>query len=126
MRAVSKELVSELHKIVIAKSGGLHGLRDEKALESTLMNPFQTFEGRDLYEGNILKCIVISYGLIQNHCFVDGNKRIGILMLITLLNSCGYTLSVTQDDLYDLAINVASGKLDMEGMFDIVSKKVIG
>lgn len=73
----STEQTLLIHSYLIEVSGGTEGLRDEAALESALRAPFQTFGGEDLYPGKLRKAAALCFGLIQNHPFVDGNKRIG-------------------------------------------------
>jgi death-on-curing protein len=74
----STEQTLLIHSYLIEVSGGTEGLRDEAALESALRAPFQTFGGEDLYPGKLRKAAALCFGLIQNHPFVDGNKRIGV------------------------------------------------
>ena len=83
------EQVVKLHSSLIEKTGGLDGVRDENLLDSTLKSPFQTFGGNDLYPEILDKAAQLCYSLIQNHPFVDGNKRIGV-HLIYDKDFCGY------------------------------------
>lgn len=73
MKKLSKELVIRLHDMLIAKSGGSYGIRDENLLESSLNSAFQTFEKEELYTDGLDKRVDISYSLIKNYSFVDGN-----------------------------------------------------
>lgn len=77
MRWLQLAEVLELHRRLIAQSGGMPGLRDLGLLEASLALPRQTFSGVDLYTGIIAKSAALGFSLIQNHPFVDGNKRIG-------------------------------------------------
>jgi death-on-curing protein len=63
---------------IIDSTGGLSGVRDRSLLESALSKANQTFDGQDLYKGINKKISVITFSLIKNHGFVDGNKRIGV------------------------------------------------
>ena len=77
MRWLSLAEVLELHRRLIEQSGGMPGLRDLGLLESSLAQPHQSFGGVDLYPGLIAKAAALGFSLIQNHPFVDGNKRVG-------------------------------------------------
>ncbi|MEM9897508.1 MAG: Fic family protein, partial [Bacteroidota bacterium] len=73
-----ERLILRLHEKIINQSGGSHGLRDTKALHSSLSQPLLTFGGADLYSSFIEKGAALGFFLIANHPFVDGNKRIGV------------------------------------------------
>ena len=77
MQRISIESVLLLHKRIIRQSGGKLGLRDFKGLQSALAQPRMTFEGKDLYPTTVEKACVLGFSLINNHPFMDGNKRIG-------------------------------------------------
>jgi len=77
MTVLNKEQVKNLHRVLIDQTGGADGIRDEGLLESALFSPFQTFEGKELYSSTAAKIARIAYSLVNNHPFVDGNKRIG-------------------------------------------------
>lgn len=74
---VAKDQVIAIHDVAIARFGGLPGVRDEGLLDSALAQPWQTFGGRDLYEGDVAKACRLCYGVIRDHPFTDGNKRTG-------------------------------------------------
>jgi len=82
-----------IHKYLIEVSGGMQGLRDQAALESALHTPYQTFDREDLYPGKERKAAALCYGLIQNHPFVDGNKRIGVHLCDVFLESMALSSS---------------------------------
>lgn len=76
MRYLSLQEVVSLHSLVIAQSGGSSGLRDRGALESAVAQPEASFGGEDLYPDLPSKAAALGHSLIQNHPFVDGNKRV--------------------------------------------------
>ena len=78
---VTADDVIALHALVIQKSGGIDGLRDRSVLESAISAPLQSFGGTDLFPGDIDKIARIGYGLASNHAFLDGNKRIGAMVM---------------------------------------------
>ena len=73
-----------LHEKLINRTGGSHGVRDIELLKSALENPFQTFAGEELYPNNISKIAVLTHSVINNHCMIDGNKRLGIALMALL------------------------------------------
>ena len=109
MITLTKEQVLLLHKAIYDRYGGSFGVRDEGLLDSALEAPFQTFGGQDLYPGDMDKIVRFGYGLIGNHPFHDGNKRIGALALLTLLELNGYLINATDKELSDVIYAVASG-----------------
>ncbi|MCX6246091.1 MAG: Fic family protein [Bacteroidetes bacterium] len=78
---IKKELVITIHELLIEKYGGIHGIRDVKSLESAIARPFMTFEKENLYPTPILQASALIESLINNHPFLDGNKRIGYVMM---------------------------------------------
>jgi len=114
----STEQTLLIHSYLIEVSGGMEGLRDEAALESALRAPFQTFGGEDLYPGKLRKAAALCFGLIQNHPFVDGNKRIGVHLCDVFPELNGIKLDYTDEDLVQLGLSVADGSW---GMPDILA-----
>jgi len=84
---ISFELVINLHGIIIDRLGGVHGIRDSKALESAIARPFMTFDQEDLYPSPIDKAAALIESMISNHPFVDGNKRIGYVLMRYFLHA---------------------------------------
>lgn len=76
MRYLSLQEVISLHCLLIAQSGGSSGLRDRGALESAVAQPEAGFGGEELYPDLASKAAALGHSLIQNHPFVDGNKRV--------------------------------------------------
>ncbi len=81
---------------------------------------FSTFDGKDLYPTKEEKAAKIGYGLIANHAFMDGNKRIGMYVMLTFLEVNGITLSMSDQDIYEAGIAVASGTMDYNGLLQWV------
>lgn len=118
MIILTKEQVIEMHELLIKYTGGLNGVKDDGLLESAINNPFQTFMGNELYPTIQRKAANLCYSLINNHAFNDGNKRIGILAMLTFLELNGIMIKCSDDELVKLGLDTASGKFTQE---DILS-----
>ena len=79
-----KEKVLLLQQLVIESSGGSNGVRDFGLLDSAIESVYQTFDGQELYPTKEEKGARLGYTLVSNHAFVDGNKRIGLLVMLSL------------------------------------------
>ena len=108
--------VELLHRILIDKFGGSHGIRDNVALESAIARPFQTFDGNDLYPSVLEKAASLIESILVNHPFIDGNKRTGYTVLRLYLFQNGLDINASQDNKYEFVINIASGTLKYEGI----------
>jgi death-on-curing protein len=110
----SKEKVLLLHKLITEETGGSIGVRDADLLESALNGVFATFGGHDLYPSKEEKGARLGYALISNHAFVDGNKRIGMYVMLTFLEVNGIRLDCTNDDIVSTGLSVAAGTMTYE------------
>ena len=110
------EQVIKLHSSLIAKTGGIDGIRDEKLLDSALQMPFQTFGGNNLYPDVLDKASQLCYSLIENHPFVDGNKRIGVHLALLFLKLNNIELNYSQQELIDFGLGIASGTISKHGI----------
>lgn len=106
---ITAEDVIVLHSRVIEKSGGLDGLRDRDILDSAISAPLQSFGGKELFPTDLEKIARIGFGLAANHAFLDGNKRIGAMVVQLLLKWNGYALHLQQGELADMFIAIADG-----------------
>lgn len=122
MKKLTKEQILMIHNELIRETGGSVGLRDEGLLDSVLNVPFQGFGDVDNFPSLQQKGARLGYGLICNHAFVDGNKRIGAHIMLLFLSLNGIELEYTQEELSDLILNVAAGKLQFEDMVKWVIK----
>ncbi|MBQ4648778.1 MAG: type II toxin-antitoxin system death-on-curing family toxin [Clostridia bacterium] len=112
----SKEKVLLLHKLLTEETGGDPNIRDIALLDSALESAFQTFGGEELYPTKEEKGARLGYSLISNHAFVDGNKRIGMYVLLTFLEINGVRIHPTVDDVARVGLAVASGKMQYEDL----------
>ena len=110
----SQEKVLLLHKLITEETGGDPNIRDLNLLDSALESAFQTFGGQELYPTKEEKGAKIGYSLISNHAFVDGNKRIGMYVLLTFLEVNGIKIHPTVDDVARVGLAVASGEMKYE------------
>jgi|SRR5829696_2845784 len=111
MRYVSLQEVISLHSLLIAQTGGSSGLRDRGALESAVAQPEASFGGEELYPDLPSKTAALGHSLIQNHPFVDGNKRIGHAAMEVFLLLNGHEINASVDEQEQIIIEVASGKV---------------
>ena len=116
MRWLRLAEVLELHRRLIQQSGGMSGLRDLGLLEASLAQPRQSFAGVDLYPGLTAKAAALGFSKIQNHPFVDGNKRIGHAALETTLVLNGFELSASVEAAEAAVLAVASGQLNRDAL----------
>lgn len=113
-RYLSLAEVLRLHGRIIAETGGSDGLRDLGLLESALAQPRQTFGGQDLYPSLVDKAAAAGFSLINNHPFVDGNKRIGHAVVEAMLMLNGFELSAGVDETEAEILAVAAGQRSRE------------
>ena len=110
----SEEKVLLLHQLMVAETGGSNELRDIGLLDSALEGIFQTFGGEELYPTKEEKGARVGYTLISNHAFVDGNKRIGMYVMLTFLEVNGIHMDCTNEDVVEAGLGVASGEMNYE------------
>lgn len=116
MKKLTKEQIIMLHSELIRETGGVDGLRDEGLLDSALNAPFQGFGDTDIFPSLQQKGARLGYGLVCNHAFVDGNKRIGAHAMLVFLSLNGIELEYTQQELSDIVLHIASGALQFEDL----------
>jgi len=118
MIKLSKEQILSIHSILISKTGGIDGIRDDGLLVSAINSPFQTFDGEELYPTVFEKAACLCYGLVNNHPFLDGNKRIGILAMLTFLEINKVIVTVTDSELIRLGLDIASSKMNQYQIYE--------
>ena len=106
MRMLDKRQVLLLHQQLVEETGGEQGVRDEGLLESALYAPFQEYGDAVAYPSLQQKAARLCYGLVKNHPFVDGNKRIGTHVMLVFLALNGVELTYTQRELVDAILQV--------------------
>lgn len=126
MKIISKKQVLLLHEHLLRETGGAAGLRDEGLLDSAVSAPFQSFDGTELFPTVIEKAARLCFGLVKNHAFIDGNKRIGAHSMLVFLAVNDTELTYTQEELTNIILGVASGKIDYEELLSWIKTHIDG
>jgi len=124
MQLLTLEQVLTLHQRVIEQSGGATGIRDRGILESALAQPYMSYDGQDLYPTLIEKVAALGFSLINNHPFVDGNKRIGHAAIEVTLLMNGYEIQASVDTQETVILAMAAGKMDRESFLEWLQEHV--
>jgi death-on-curing protein len=111
MRHLGLAEVIALHRLIIQTSGGSHGIRDLGALEAAVAQPRMTFGGDDLYPTLEEKVAALGFSLVNNHPFIDGNKRVGHAAMETFLVLNGFEIEGDVDAQENLMLGLASGQI---------------
>lgn len=116
-RWLSRVVVDAVHNDQLREHGGLAGIRDENVLESALARPQQKWHYAD---GADLATLAAAYGfgLVKNHPYRDGNKRIGLLAIATFLGINGYELHATDDEVVAEILALADGRVSEAQLTD--------
>ena len=107
------EQIIRLHSKMIARSGGSDGVRDIGLIESALMRASAGYGEYEVYRTSVQKAAAVCCGLVSNHGFIDGNKRIGVASLLLILQKNGIKLQYTQQELIKLGLDLAQGVMDV-------------
>jgi death on curing protein len=118
MRYLTLAEVVELHRRLLEVTGGAPGVRDLGALESAVAQPRATFEGADLYPTLLEKAAALCFSLVQDHPFVDGNKRVGHAAMETLLVLNGAEINATTAEQEQLMLDLAAGRIGRSQLTD--------
>lgn len=117
--------VMGLHSKLTAKTGGSDGLRDRGLLESAVYSAQTCFGGEEVYPTLAEKAARLMYALVSNHAFVDGNKRIGLLVMLTTLRLNGTALKFTQAELIEFGLSAASGEAKYDEILNWIRQHMI-
>ena len=126
MRYLTLGEVVELHRLVLAASGGAPGIRDLGSLESAVAQPRAAFGGSDLHPTLIEKTGALGFALAQGHPFVDGNKRVAHAEMATFLLLNGADIAATVHEQEQLMLNLASGRVSRSDLADWLREHVTG
>ena len=116
----SREKVLLLHQLLAEATGGSVGVRDQDLLDSALESAFAGFGDQEFYPTKEEKGARLGYTLISNHAFVDGNKRIGLYVMLAFLEMNGIQIKCTDEELIQVGLSVADGKMGYEDLYNWV------
>ena len=125
MIVLSKEHIIALHKQLIERYGGIHGVRDEGLLDSALNAPFQSFGNIEFFSTVIEKAVRLCVGLVQNHPFHDGNKRVGAMVLLSTLKRNNIRLKTNNVELTSIILDLAAKRIDSDFLLSWVKDRTI-
>jgi death-on-curing protein len=120
MIGLNRDQIIKLHEAIYERYGGDVGVLNDGMLDSALQAPFQTFGGEELIPDTKEKIVRLAFGLIKNHAFRDGNKRIRALVLLTLLELNGYKIKATNAEFADIIMGVAASEKDEKDLLEWV------
>jgi death-on-curing protein len=118
MRYLALAEVVELHRRLLEATGGAPGIRDLGALESAIAQPKATFGGVDLYPTLVEEAAALGLSLVQDHPFVDGNKRVGHAAMETFLVLNGAEVDAQVGDQERVMLDLAAGRIDRSQLTD--------
>ena len=110
-----------LHQLMIEQTGGELGVRDIGLLESALAACDATFDEKELFPSKQEKAARLCVGLISNHAFVDGNKRIGVYLMLTFLEVNGIHIQADDDELVCLGMAIAKNEMRYEALLSWIT-----
>jgi len=116
MIILTKEQILLLHTQLLNETGGSDGILNEGLLDSALKAPFQSFGDTDVFPSIQQKAARLGYGLVKNHAFIDGNKRIGAHAMLVFLALNKIELNYTQEELSDIFLKIAAGEYDFNNL----------
>lgn len=121
MIILSVDEISDLHSLLIEKTGGSHGFRDKDLLESAVYSAVSGFGEDEAYPSVEEKSARLMYALTNNHTFVDGNKRIGTLVMLVTLKLNNIKLVYTQEELVTISLSVADGSIGYAEILEFIN-----
>lgn len=123
MRRLTTAQVLQMHRLLIEETGGSAGVKDSGLLDSALNLPFQSFDGEDIYQTVRAKAARLAFSIVNNHPFIDGNKRIGLLAMLVFLEMNGIEVVCADEDLIKLGLELASGKTSYEELLNWIIER---
>ena len=123
MRRLTTAQVLQMHHLLIKETGGSAGIKDSGLLDSALNLPFQSFGGEDIYQTVRAKAARLAFSIVNNHPFIDGNKRIGLLSMLVFLEMNGIEVNCTDEELIGLGLELASRNISYEDLLNWIVEK---
>ena len=125
MTKFSREKVLLLHQLIAQETGGEVGLRDQSLLDAALAAAFAGVADREFYPSKEEKAAKLGFDLISNHAFLDGNKRIGMYVMLTFLEANGIGVEADNEEVASVGLAVASGAMKYEALLYWVRKHIV-
>ena len=125
MTKFSREKVLLLHQLIAQETGGEVGLRDQALLDAALAAAFAGVADREFYPSKEEKAAKLGFDLISNHAFLDGNKRIGMYVMLTFLEANGIGVEADNEEVASVGLAIASGTMTYEALLDWVRKHIV-
>lgn len=125
IKVLSKENIECLHTVALEDFGGSNGIRDKGLLDSVCVAPYQSVFGQDLYPTIYDKAAKLLFDFANYQIFIDGNKRTAVYTCIAFLNINNYDLLLSNNDLYNLTMDVANNRIDLPEISEIIKNNVI-
>ena len=125
MILLTVEEIAAIHDKLIDRTGGSHGVRDRNLLESAVFSAVSCFGDSEAYPTVEEKAARLMFAITNNHAFVDGNKRIGVLTMLMTLQLNNVKISYTQAELIAFGLSVASGESDYNNILEWIKKHKI-
>ena len=116
MIGITKGQILSIYEMLIGKAGDSSGVINELLQDSALNNTWQTFDGVELYPSLLEKGARLCFSFVRNHSFADGNKRIGILAMLTFLSVNGIEINCSDTEFFETGLSLASGLMDYEAL----------
>lgn len=119
------DYIIELHADIIEESGGVLGILNPEALDGAVNSIYASYDGIELYPTLEEKAAALCYNLINDHCFRDGNKRVGVIAMSQFLQVYNKHIEHSNQDLIKLGFNVAEGKMNREDILVWIKEREI-
>jgi len=117
MIILNLDTILEIHQQIVSATGGSSEIRDMGLLESAVNAPNQSFSDTEFFPTIEEKAARLGSGLIKNHAFVDGNKRIGTVAMLVMLHLNNIEIKYTENDLFDIIMKIADDKAGYEELY---------
>ena len=124
MKLLDVEEIVLMHEAVIERTGGELGIRDDRLLISSVESIKATFDAKELYPTLVIKAAQLAFSLINNHAFVDGNKRVGILAMLTMLEVNDVLITASKEEIVDLGLKTADGTYTSQDIVGWIETKI--
>ena len=124
MKSLILEQIIKLHDDIITKTSGSYGIRNIDILQSLVYCPFQIVFNEECYKTDLEKICKLSFELVKQHPFIDGNKRIGAHILLVLSKVNNLTFQYSQKELSDLFLKLANSEYDYNDLLNWIRRRV--